>query len=190
MDAQARWSAALGYPVQATPLYQTRWPFPGEDRAVTLLGAALADGTFSVCAVAAGLEPWWVAAPDWETTRKGKREREIDILRLCLGHALYGLRTPGPPTEKLLAQAERRLQTLRRAPQVAQAEVLEVIHVPKHGGAHITFRVTRTSGATEYQNQEGRTHTPCSRVLQAIEAHPTQFFLALSFLGRLQRQGR
>jgi hypothetical protein len=186
--AQTQWEAALGRPVAATLLYQTETAFPGGARRVLLLGAMLdhddsGSEVFHVCAVAEGLAPWWSAAPNWETTRRGKREREISLLRLYVGKTLYDLRRPGPPTAQLLAQAEHKRQLIARSAYVVQVDLVEVIYIPGHGGSQMTFRVVPASGALQFRNQEGRAHQPNPRVLQVIATHPTWYFLGLRFQG-------
>lgn len=188
--AQAQWEAARGRPVAAAAvLYRAPSAFPDGTRRVVLLGAVLdstdpgADGVFHVCAVAEGLPPWWFAAPDWETTRRGRREREISVLRLYAGKMIYGLRRPGPPTAQMLAQAERKRQEIARSADVVQAELIEVVHIPGHGGNQMTFRVVSGNGQVRYRNQEGRAHQPNPKVLQIIATHPTWYFLGLRFQG-------
>ena len=101
--------------------------------------------------------------------------------RTYVGRALYALRKPLTPTDKMNARAERRLATVSRAPQAAEARIHEVVCVPGHGGTHVTFLVTRTSGRIEYRDHRGRAHHPARTVLRAIAAHATWHFLALAF---------
>lgn len=179
-EAAAELEAYLGQPLSATPLYRTQVNMPSGAQRVHLLGFSL-NGTFHVGLVGAQSAPWAVAVPDWGTTRKGRRERERDLIRLYVGRALYQRRKPLEPTDKMRALADRRLQVVARSPQVAHARVTEVVRIPGHGGTHVTFHVTRSSGREEFRNQRGRAHSPARTVLQAIAEHPTWFFLGLEF---------
>jgi hypothetical protein len=83
-DAQAHLEALVGEPVHSECLYQTRADLPGENQPVMLLGFTH-DQQLKIGVVGAHTDPWVVAVPDWETTRRGRRERERDLIRLYTG---------------------------------------------------------------------------------------------------------
>lgn len=170
--------------VEPEYLWKKKFPFLGEEQTVCLFGFE-GDAGFTVAAVAErGAEPWTLAALNWHELRKGKREREIDVLELYLGHAIYERRTPGEPTDKLLAFGERKRLAALKHPQAVSAELVEVIHVKGFGGNHTIVQRTTSRGRVEYVNKSGRVLAPNPKVLPSTAAHAMWLFLAKENLPR------
>lgn len=164
--------------VQPEYLWKTKMPFLGEQQTVCLFGLETDEG-FGVAAVAQyGAEPWVLAAPNWDSLRKGKRERELDVLELYLGHTIYAKRTPGAATDKMLAFGERKRLAALKHPQADSAELVEVVHIKGFGGNHTVVSRRMYKGRLEYVSKSGRVLGPNAKILPSTAAHAMWMFLA------------
>ena len=177
----ARLDAHLGFSSGAVKQWMTRVDMPGENQRVWVFRYDI-GGVTQLAAVGEFNPPWALAVPDWGSLRRSKREREMDIVELYVGRAIYALRDPAPPTEAMLARAERvRLQALRH-PQAEQAGIVEVVRVPKYGGVHVVVERLMQNGSSQRVNQGGRCISTNSKVIRERYSNATWSFLALEFM--------
>jgi len=177
----ARLNAHLGFDSGSVKQWMTRVDMPGENQRVWVFRYD-AGGVTQLAAVGEFTPPWTVAVPNWGSLRRSKREREMDIVELYVGRAIHALRDPVSPTEAMLAHAEQvRLSALLH-PQAEQAEVIEVVRVPKCGGVHVVIERLMETGRSERVNQRERCITPSSKVIAERYSNAMWVFLAMEFL--------
>ncbi len=182
-EALERLNAHLGFDSGAEKLWSTRMDFIREAQRAWVFRYEQ-DGVTQIAALAEYAEPWTLPVPDWDSLRKGGRERETDVLELYLGREIYALRAPGEPDEKMLGVAERVRKSALKHPQATAAEVVEVVRVPKFGGTQVTVERTMAKGRRERVNKAGRIISLSKLTLDACFEHATWAFLAKDFLPR------
>lgn len=136
----------------------------------------------TVAVVSEAHAPWVSSVADWEQVRKGKRERELEVLLRYVGWLIWQRRSLSEPTDAMRAVAERALKRASAATNAREVSVVELVYIKGFGGTHATVRRTVDGDRVEYMNHAGRMWRESPKVLAASVAEVTWRFVALEFL--------